>query len=120
MRPMRILNHSWYAVPAGLVGLFLAAWAMSSSAGTAGDPQRGKVVYEKNCQGGHGRTGAGVGGATPSLTDAARMATKSDVDLFDAVTTGRPGTGMPAWGSILNERDRWNVVAYIRTFAAPP
>jgi mono/diheme cytochrome c family protein len=48
------------------------------------------------------------------------MATKHDADLFDTVTKGRPGTGMPAWGSILNERDRWNVVAYIRTFAAPP
>jgi mono/diheme cytochrome c family protein len=48
------------------------------------------------------------------------MATKSDADLVDTVTKGRPGTGMPAWGSILNERDRWNVVAYIRTFAVSP
>jgi high-affinity iron transporter len=66
------------------------------------------------------KDGAGVGGATPNLADAARITTKHDADLFDTVTKGRPGTGMPAWGSILNERDRWNVVAYIRTFAAPP
>lgn len=120
MGPMRILNHPWYAASAGFGGLFLAAWALSSSAGTTGDPQRGKTLYEKNCQGCHGKTGAGVGGAMPSLADAAKMATKSDADLFDTVTKGRPGTGMPAWGSILNERDRWNVVAYLRTFAAPP
>ena len=83
----------------------------------AGDPLRGKLVYEKNCQGCHGKTGVGVGGATPNLTDSKRMAALTDQQLFDVVTTGRPGTGMPAWGSALTESDRWNVVSYLRTLA---
>jgi mono/diheme cytochrome c family protein len=82
----------------------------------AGDVARGKTIYEKNCQGCHGKTGIGVGGATPNLTDPKRMAALTDQHLFDAVTKGRPGTGMPAWGSVLNEQDRWSVVSYLRTF----
>lgn len=83
----------------------------------AGDIQRGKAVYEKNCQGCHGRAGQGVGGATPSLADPARMSALTDQDLFEAVTKGRPGTGMPSWNSILSEQDRRNVVGYLRTFS---
>jgi mono/diheme cytochrome c family protein len=45
------------------------------------------------------------------------MAALTDQHLFDAVTNGRPGTGMPAWGSVLTEQDRWSVVSYLRTFA---
>jgi DMSO reductase family type II enzyme heme b subunit len=41
----------------------------------------------------------------------------SDQDLFRVVSDGMPGTSMPAW-AVLPEKDRWNVVAYIKTFAA--
>ena len=41
----------------------------------------------------------------------------SDQDLFRIVTEGMPGTSMPPW-DVLPDRDRWNVVAYIKTFAA--
>jgi mono/diheme cytochrome c family protein len=58
-----------------------------------------------------------VGGATPNLTDPNRMAPLSDQHLFDVITKGRPGTGMPAWGPMLTEQDRWSVVGYLRTFA---
>jgi cytochrome c oxidase cbb3-type subunit 2/cytochrome c oxidase cbb3-type subunit I/II len=85
----------------------------------ASDPVRGKVIYEKNCQGCHGKTGAGVGGATPNLTDSKRMSGVTDQYLFDVVTQGRPGTGMPGWGATLSEQDRWNVVGYLRTLAKP-
>lgn len=96
------------------IGMTSGAWR---GAHAASDIVRGKMIYEKNCQGCHGKTGVGVGGATPNLTDPKRMAALSDQHLFDAVTKGRPGTGMPAWGSLLTEQDRWNVVRYLRTFA---
>jgi mono/diheme cytochrome c family protein len=83
----------------------------------AADIQRGKALYEKNCQGCHGRTGQGVGGATPNLADPTRMSALTDQDLFEAVTKGRPGTGMPSWSAILSEQDRWSVVGYLRTFS---
>jgi mono/diheme cytochrome c family protein len=47
------------------------------------------------------------------------MTANTDRELFDTVTNGRPGTGMPAWGKILNENDRWSVIAYIRTLSTP-
>jgi DMSO reductase family type II enzyme heme b subunit len=43
--------------------------------------------------------------------------TPSDRDLFDVITEGMPGTSMPGWPT-LPEKDRWNLVAYIKTFAA--
>jgi len=99
----------------------VALLALSAPVWAAGDPGRGEVVYEKNCLGCHGKTGSGlgVGGATPNFADRARMTSKTDADLFETVTHGRPGTGMPAWGKVLSETDRWNVVAYIRTLARP-
>lgn len=109
----------------GWVLVGFAAMATSSAldgwrfALAAGDAVRGKVIYEKNCQGCHGKTGVGVGGATPNLTDPKRMAPLSDQHLFDVITKGRPGTGMPAWGPMLTEQDRWSVVSYLRTFAKP-
>ena len=117
MKRMSRLSRAWYGLCFGLgVSLFVLG-VRGWSAETAGDPPSGKIVYEKNCQGCHGKTGSGVGGATPSLTDKARMATKTDAALFETVTHGRPGTGMPAWGKILSERDRWDVIAYIRALA---
>ncbi|MFQ5524581.1 MAG: ethylbenzene dehydrogenase-related protein, partial [Acidimicrobiia bacterium] len=40
-----------------------------------------------------------------------------DQDLFKVITDGMPGTSMPAW-QILPEQDRWNLVAYLKTFAS--
>jgi DMSO reductase family type II enzyme heme b subunit len=41
----------------------------------------------------------------------------SDQDLFRIITVGMPGTSMPAW-DVLPEKDRWNLVAYVKGFAA--
>ncbi len=42
--------------------------------------------------------------------------TPTDQDIFRVVTDGMPGTSMPGW-AVLPEKDRWNVVAYVKTFA---
>jgi len=91
---------------------------VAGPASAAGDPVLGKTVYEKNCLGCHGKAGTGLGGATPSLVDRGKMAAKTDTELFNVVTNGRPGTGMPAWGKVLSDSDRWNVVAYLRSLAS--
>lgn len=113
---VRELTYGWTIVAAAVLGTATTVTG-GRLALAAGDVLRGKMIYEKNCQGCHGKTGAGLGGATPNLTDPKRMAALSDQHLFDVVTTGRPGTGMPAWGSTLTESDRWNVVSYLRTLA---
>ncbi len=41
----------------------------------------------------------------------------TDRDIFEVITKGMPGTSMPAW-EVLPEKDRWNLVAYVKSFAA--
>src|SRR5262245_53267337 len=105
------------AVPSG-------AW------GQAGDATAGKAVYERKCAGCHGDKGDGKGPAAELLDPRPRdftsgiykirtMASKmpSDQDLFRVISDGMPGTSMPPW-AVLPEKDRWNVVAYVKAFAA--
>ena len=78
----------------------------------------------------HGEKGDGKGSAGELLRPAPRdfasgvykirsTANKvpTDKDIFDVITHGMPGTSMPPW-SVLPEKDRWNLVAYLKTFAA--
>jgi mono/diheme cytochrome c family protein len=94
----------------------------SDAAESKGNTETGKAVFEKNCIGCHGKTGEGLGPMSrlPNFKEPATMTSRSDKDLFDKITNGGKGTGMPAWGSLLNEKDRWNLVAYIRSLASAP
>jgi DMSO reductase family type II enzyme heme b subunit len=102
----------------------LSAWAQP------GDANAGKALYERKCAGCHGVKGDGKGAAAELLVPAPRDFTSgvykirstankipTDKDLFDVLTYGMPGTSMPPW-SVLPEKERWNLVAYIKTFAA--
>ena len=96
----------------------------------AGDAGAGRVLYERKCVGCHGVKGDGKGAAGELLVPAPRDFTSgvykirstankipTDKDIFDVITYGMPGTSMPPW-SVLPEKDRWNLVAYLKTFAA--
>lgn len=92
----------------------------------------GKAVYEKRCLGCHGVTGAGDGPAAERFKPRPRDFTRglfkykttphgsvpTDDDLIKVVAKGLPGTGMPAWSSILKDNEIKSVVQYIKTFAA--
>jgi DMSO reductase family type II enzyme heme b subunit len=95
----------------------------------AQDANAGKAVYERRCLLCHGEKGDGKGPAAERLNPRPRDFTSgvykirttadripSDQDLFDIITRGMPGTSMPSW-EILSERDRRNLVAYLKTFA---
>jgi DMSO reductase family type II enzyme heme b subunit len=103
--------------------------AVTDAAAQAGDATAGKAVYQRKCLLCHGEKGDGKGpGAerfiprprdfTSGIFKIRTTATKapSDRDLYTTITNGMPGTSMPAW-EVLPERDRWNLVAYIKTFA---
>jgi len=83
-----------------------------------GQPQAaaaGKVLFSANCAKCHG---ADANGRTnrPSLrTPRIRHAT--DGDLAWMLRNGNPYKGMPQWSSI-PERQRWQIIAYLRTL--PP
>jgi DMSO reductase family type II enzyme heme b subunit len=111
-------------------GAMLAAASLPSAVfAQQGDANAGKAVYEARCALCHGVKGDGKGPAAELLLPAPRDFTTgvykirstankvpADQDLFRIVTEGMPGTSMPPW-NVLPEKDRWNVVAYIKTFA---
>jgi mono/diheme cytochrome c family protein len=79
-------------------------------------------LYKINCAGCHGPKGDGNGPAAEGLprkpsnfTDANMMKEATDGELFWKMTNGRPP--MPDWER-LTEMQRWQLVNYLRTFAA--
>lgn len=84
-----------------------------------------KDLYQQHCQRCHGANGDGHGEKAPSLsvapgdfTDAGKMSHVSDGELYWQITYGR--LPMPAFKGKIDEQGRWELVDYIRTFAAPP
>jgi DMSO reductase family type II enzyme heme b subunit len=104
-------------------------WVPASVFAQAGDANAGKAVYERKCLLCHGEKGDGKGPGAERLDPRPRDFTTgvykirstankvpTDQDIFSVITHGMPGTSMPAW-SVLPDRDRWNLVAYLKTFA---
>lgn len=95
-----------------------------------GDAASGKAMYEKKCALCHGPDGKGDGPGAATLDPKPRDFTKglykirttasgqppTDTDLFRIITEGMTGTSMPGW-KVLPEKDRVNLVAYLKTFA---
>src|SRR2546422_7466071 len=98
----------------------------------AQDTTKGKAVYVKWCAGCHGDTGAGDGpaashmlprprdftGAIYKIRTTASGQLPTDQDVLRSIDDGLPGTAMPAWKDRLSERERRDVVAYLKTFSA--
>jgi cytochrome c oxidase cbb3-type subunit 2 len=118
--------------PAAAVLPLLVVASLSTPA-RAAEPmalrQEGAQVYERYCVGCHGVVGDGRGAAAPMLIVKPRDFTKglfkfrstpsgslpTDQDLYKVVTRGVYRTSMPEW-SLLGERERWAVIAYVKGF----
>src|SRR2546430_9567521 len=99
---------------------------------TAQDTTHGKAVYVKWCAGCHGDTGAGDGPAASHMLPRPRDFTgaiyrirttasgqlPTDQDVLRSIDEGLPGTAMPAWKDRLSDRERRDVLAYLKTFSA--
>lgn len=102
-----------------------------------GDPAHGRQIYTFYCTPCHGMEGKGDGQLAKLLDPKPRnhtdgkgtrpgdgMNDRTDEQLFKAITKGGQGinksVNMPAWGHIISEDGRWNLVAYLRTIANPP
>ena len=118
----------WSVGPLAVLLVVIAAPALVWA--RAGDASAGKAVYERKCSLCHGEKGDGKGPGAERLDPRPRDFTSglykirttadkipSDQDLFNVITHGMPGTSMPTW-AVLPERDRWNLVAYVKSFAA--
>jgi mono/diheme cytochrome c family protein len=81
---------------------------------------RARVVFLERCYGCHGRIGDGKGPNAPdmlprprNLTNHAFLAQLPDTRLFESITYGVVGTGMPPW-DVLPDDSRWDLVNYVR------
>jgi mono/diheme cytochrome c family protein len=95
------------------------------------DAFRGEQVYRRACATCHGKAGDGSGPAARYLDPLPRDFTlgifkfrstpagmlPTDEDLFRTVSSGIPTTTMPPFADVLTERERRDVVAYIKTFS---
>jgi mono/diheme cytochrome c family protein len=79
----------------------------------------GKKLAETNCASCHGAGGKGDGVAAQALPPpkpadwtSAKVKSEADGELFWKITNGRGA--MPPWKH-LSEKDRWDLVAYIRS-----
>ncbi len=81
---------------------------------------RGKAVFMERCMGCHGRIADGKGPNAAemlprprNLTNHLFFAELKDSRLFESITYGIVGTGMPPW-DVLPESERWDLVNYVR------
>jgi len=98
-----------------------------------GDPKNGKAKYMENmrCSACHGEMGKGDGPAAVALnpkprnyTDCNEMGKRSDAGLFKVIKEGGPAVKlsplMIAFGAQLNDKEIWDIVAFIRSIPNPP
>ncbi len=82
----------------------------------------GKKLYTTNCVPCHGESGKGDGVAgkflpkKPANFQSDDFIKKSDEELFTVLTNGKGN--MPAFKSVFSDKDRWNLINYIRTFSS--
>ncbi|MBI5327734.1 MAG: c-type cytochrome [Deltaproteobacteria bacterium] len=113
----------------------IQAWAAQ------GNKENGKTIYDKKCWWCHGENGAGDGPAAKFLNPPPRdltagwykfkttpfdEITPADEDIFRMISggmnhislwKGMSGTSMPNWDDVLKEQERWDIVAYIKSFS---
>jgi mono/diheme cytochrome c family protein len=83
-----------------------------------------RSIYLDKCANCHGKTGKGDGPdaasyypSPASLADSHRMNARTDGEIFYQISKGRKP--MPSFQKRLTEEQRWQLVLYIRSLAAP-
>ena len=83
-------------------------------------PSQGAEVFKTYCVSCHGSQGLGDGPASQALDP--RPANLAQVNhgagddfLYWRISTGIPGTAMPAWKGVLTDTQIWQVISFIRT-----
>lgn len=86
------------------------------------DAKAGKALWEQHCKKCHGATGKGDGNMAAKLPvscgdfTSAETAKETDGGLFWKINEGRKESKMPSYKEKLTDSEKWNVVAYMRTF----
>lgn len=84
--------------------------------------EKGKSLFQVNCVACHGTAADGKGAAAAALTPAPRnfldpkakwTRGREPLNLYEAISSGSPGTAMPPYAISLSVSDRWALVHYI-------
>src|SRR5688572_13282885 len=104
--------------PAADGGTQVPAAGPAGPPGQAAPPQGGRggnpaaALYTEHCASCHGTDLAG--GRAPSLFNEQWLASMADARLSESIRAGVSNAGMPAFGSLLNSDQIWQLVQYIR------
>jgi mono/diheme cytochrome c family protein len=123
------------APPAAVIGkahaqsaTAIADMSLPMPLGLKGDPDKGRIFFMGNCFTCHGVKGDGNGPRayfiTPPprdfLLESSRQRLNRPV-IFEAITNGRVGTNMPAWGKVLNSQEIADVAEFVfQNFISAP
>ncbi|MFQ5889369.1 MAG: c-type cytochrome [Gemmatimonadota bacterium] len=122
----------WLIAPSPGPAQWLELSVPARPAADAAAVEAGRRIYEERCWFCHGEEGDGDGPVAVYLWPRPRDFTAgsyklrttesgelpTDEDLFRTISLGIPGTAMPSWQSVLTAEERWQVISYIKTFAA--
>lgn len=105
-------------------GLRQASALTSPMAHSPASVAAGRAVFQLRCQACHGDRGRGDGplavALEPKPADLLLHAPQhTPGELFYFISEGVPGSAMPAWKGALSETERWQLVHYLMTLAAP-
>jgi cytochrome c oxidase cbb3-type subunit III len=116
------MSRRWQAALFASCLWLFASQALAQKNPLAGDrnaAKAGEYEFRINCALCHG-LGARGGGRGPDLTRSVKKHVHSDAEMFQVISTGLPGTAMPANGTNgqgvgMTDREIWQLVAYIRS-----
>jgi mono/diheme cytochrome c family protein len=104
-----------------ILGLVIGVgWGYVSPVLAAGDPEKGRPIYEKYCLLCHGPQGMGDGPQGKLMNPPAanfkspESRNKSDMVLLKTIQEGHSKTAMSGWENELNKKQMMDVLSYIR------
>jgi cytochrome c oxidase cbb3-type subunit III len=115
------MSRRWCAgvVVLMMVGAVCSAEDRNPLAGDRKAAKAGEYEFRINCALCHG-LGAHGGGRGPDLTRAQKKHVHSDAEMFQVISSGIPGTVMPANGTNgqgvgMTDEEIWQIITYIRS-----
>lgn len=113
------MSKQWRMLGFVFLGLFCLADDRNPLAGDPRAAKAGEYEFRINCALCHG-LGARGGGRGPDLTRAVKKHTHSDIDMFQVISNGIPGTAMPANGTNgqgvgMTDTEIWQIITYLRS-----
>lgn len=119
---MNTFRFSHFAVAILCWATIAQAQTRNPFAGSTKAAKAGEYEFRINCALCHG-LGAHGGGRGPDLTRSVKKHAHNDAEMFQVVSSGIPGTAMPANGTNgqgvgMTDEEIWEIITYIRSLEA--